>query len=164
MKKSVVLIAVLFVGVTSFAIVNPLYPPIRASDVLIPVNQSGQTISLLELSRVKVGTLESLTGRRMKFFERISFKLAQGKLRKEINNDGTFKKKRFNRFFSRYGGETGFHLGGFALGFFLSLVGVLIAYLLNDDYKRNRVNWAWTGFSAAIGILLAVSLLINPIV
>jgi hypothetical protein len=36
-------------------------------------------------------------------------------------------------------GETGFHTGGFVLGFLLNLVGS-IAYLIKDDYKSNRVN------------------------
>jgi hypothetical protein len=89
--------------------------------------------------------LQTLTERKMNFTERISFRIAQKKLRKNIAADGTIEKKKLEKFFLKRSGETGFHVGGFALGFFLGLIGVLIAYLINDDYKRNRVKWAWIG-------------------
>jgi hypothetical protein len=38
----------------------------------------------------------------------------------------------------------------FALGFLLGLIGLLIAYLINDDYKHNRVKWAWIGFGIVV--------------
>ena len=47
---------------------------------------------------------------------------------------------------------SGFHLGGFALGFLIGPIGVLIAYLIDDDKKRNRVKWAWIGLIAWVVI------------
>ena len=52
-----------------------------------------------------------------------------------------------------------FNLGGFALGFLLGLIGVLIAYLINDDKKSDRVKWAWIGLAAWIVILILVFIL-----
>jgi len=37
-------------------------------------------------------------------------------------------------------GSLAFYIGGFALGFLLGLIGVLIAYLINDDKKAAGQN------------------------
>ena len=47
-------------------------------------------------------------------------------------------------------GRSGFNPGGFALGFFAGLIGVLIAYLIKDDHKKNRTKWAWLGLGIAV--------------
>jgi len=66
--------------------------------------------------------------------------MTQKQLRKTINRDGTFNQKKAEKFLSRYAdGSSGFHAGGFFLGFLLGLIGVLIAYLIKDDKKKNRV-------------------------
>ena len=54
-------------------------------------------------------------------------------------------------------GQTGFHAGGFFLGLLLGLIGVLIAYLINDDKHRNRVKWAWIGWGVIV-VLVLISL------
>ena len=73
-------------------------------------------------------------------------------MRDNIAPDGSFNSKAIKKAF----GDGGFHLGGFALGFFLSLLGVLIAYLINDDNKSSRVWSAWRGFIA--GFLISVAI------
>jgi len=136
-------------------------PTLNAKNVFLPVGKTGKTISLMELSTISLKDFEILTNRKMKFFDRLAFKAGQKKLRKGINHDGTISKKRLDFFFQKYySGETGFHAGGFALGFFLLLIGVLIAYLINHDYKRNRVKWAWIGNAISLGILTIVSILV----
>ena len=136
----------LFILTSSFASVNVINPPLKASEIFFPVGKTGMKISLLELSQIKVKDLELLTGRKMDLIDRTSFKLAQKQVRKSINNDGTINSKKVEKYLQQRGGETGFHLGGFALGFLLGLIGVLIAYLIKDDKKRNRVKWAWIGW------------------
>jgi len=46
----------------------------------------------------------------------------------------------------------GFSLTGLLLGLFLSLIGVLIAYVIAGADKRSRVTWAWIG--AAISFII----------
>jgi hypothetical protein len=48
-----------------------------------------------------------------------------------------------------------FNIAGFLLGFFLSLIGVLIAYLLDDEAI---IKWAWlgAGLSAILWLLFVV--------
>ncbi len=141
---------------TSFATSGFSYLPKQASEVFLPIGSTGKTISLMDLSKIDIKDFEALSGRHLKFFDRLGFKLAQKKLRKSINSDGTIDNKKLNKFLDQGDHSTGFHLGGFALGFFVGLIGVLIAYLINDDYKSNRVKWAWIG----LGIGVVVSLII----
>ena len=89
----------------------------------------------------------------MSLTQRLAFKGAQKKIRNGVNQDGYIVDKKLNKVFTGEG-ETGFHIGGFALGFFLGLIGVLIAYLIKDEKKRNRVKWSWIGLAAWLVIYL----------
>jgi len=140
---------------TSYSIEKP---PIKAGDVFLPIGKSGQMISLKDLSVIKTKDFEELTGKKMKLIDKIGFSISQKQLRKNINPDGTFNKKKFQKFFDKYAeGSGGFHVGGFILGLLLGLIGVLIAYLIKDDKKKARVKWAWIGWVIWIAIL-AISL------
>ena len=125
----------------------------NASAVLIPVGTEGKKISLLELSTISRPALEKLTGKKMNFTQRLAFKGAQQKLRQGIDDNGIVTNNKLKKVFAGDGSQ-GFHLGGFALGFLLGVIGVLIAYLINDDKKKTRVKWAWIGLIAWIAILL----------
>ena len=104
---------------------------------------------------MKVGEYEQFTGKKMSFFKKVHFKIAQKKLRQSINADGTIRNKKMERMFNTgMDGTTGFHLGGAALGLFLFVIGVLIAYLIDDEKKANRVKWAWIG--AAVALLFGI--------
>ena len=106
---------------------------------------------------MNVKDLQQLTGKKMKFFDKLSFKRAQKQLKNNINYDGTFNSKKIEKFIKKGRGDgEGFQAGGFFLGFLLGLIGILIAYLIKDDQKRNRVKWAWIGFGAWIAILLVL--------
>jgi hypothetical protein len=135
--------------------------PLNANKIMLPIGTTGKKISLKELSEISLTDLEAQTGRKMNFFERQGFFKLQTKLSGNIHADGTMThklEKKVKRFFD---GDTGFHFGGFALGFFLGLVGILIAYLIKDDYKHNRVKWAWIGLGVytllTLILLLATS-------
>jgi len=130
---------------------------VKATDVRIPVGNTGKFINLQELATIKVADFEKLTGKKMRWLDRMEFKLAQKKLRHSIDENGVVTNKKLaNLMAKRADGETGFHIGGFALGFFLSVIGVLIAYLINDDKKRNRVKWAWIGWGIWVVILILI--------
>ena len=154
MKKVLFLFAAFAIFATSFATSGFSNLPKKASEVYFPIGSSGKTISLMDLSTINVKDFENISGRHLKFFDRLGFKLAQKKLRHSINTDGTINNKKLNKFLDQGDHSTGFHLGGFALGFFVGLIGVLIAYLINDDYKRNRVKWAWIGFGIYVVLLI----------
>jgi len=161
MKKIFLLFFSVLILLTSFGSSTPALPQLNANDMFITVGKTGTKISLMELSSFSLKEIEAAKGQKMKFFERLSFKIAQKKLQKKINADGSFKNPKFAKKIASSYNDTGFHLGGFALGFLVGLIGVLIAYLINDDYKSNRVKWAWIGLGALVvlyGIMVLVVL------
>jgi len=94
----------------------------------------------------------------MSFIEKAGFRATQHKLRMNINYDGTVNSKRLaKRLNNAEDAASGFHLGGFALGLLLSLIGVLIAYLLPGDAQASRTKWAWIG--AALSVIWIIILI-----
>ena len=131
------------------------YP--NASDILVPIGSTGKHISLMDLSVISIKELETFTGKKMKFADKVTFRLAQKQLRNSINPDGTLNDKKLAKKAKKVS-SADFNIGGFALGFLLGLIGVLIAYLISDDNKKARVKWAWLGFAAWLVILLVILL------
>jgi hypothetical protein len=154
MKNLFLLSAALLLVTISFASNNLTSKPVvKASEILIPIGSSGKTISLLDLSNISAKEYQAYTGKKMNLFDRIQFRVAQRQLKRNINADGTINSAILAKQLSKPADVTsGFHLGGFVLGLLLSLIGVLIAYLINDDKKPARVKWAWIG--AAINLIL----------
>ena len=151
MKK----VIILFAFIASFSSINSTTnstpssaakPPLKADEVYLPVGKTGHLISLMDLSRISVKDFETLSGEKMKFSEKVQFKLSQRQLKKSINEDGTFSRKSIEKYLTKppVGGGGVFSLGGLLLGLFLSLIGVLIAYLIGKDNK-SRIRWAWIG-------------------
>lgn len=151
MKKTFILFLLIAVFSATYSSTNTIpvsseTPSIKATEVYVPVGKNGQLISLMELSEIKVKDYEVLTGKKMKLMERVKFKMKQRELKKNINYDGTFSKKRVEKYFNKaalFGGTIS--LSGLALGLFLNIIGVLIAYLISTGDKKGRITWAWIG-------------------
>ena len=162
MKKLFFAVAAFLILSNSFGTSVSLSPrKLKADEVFIPIGTSGKTVSLMELSTMRMSELQTLTGKKFNFGQKVSFKVAQKKLRGTIAPDGTIDSKKFQKMFSKKAGDSGFHAGGFFLGLLLGLIGVLIAYLINDDLKQNRVKWAWIGCAIAVllNLIIIVALL-----
>lgn len=163
LKNLLILIACVFLFQTTNAIT--ITAPVKAKDIVIPIGKTGKTISLQQLSSISTKQFEALTGKKLSYANRLMFKAAQRKIKRNINSDGTVNNKKLEKFYKRYydGDDRGFNLGGFALGFFLGLIGVLIAYIINNDRNHSRRLWAWIGFGifAVFYIILVIALLSN---
>ena len=156
MKKMIVLLGLTAVFTSAYS-TTTLTPTtkarLRADEVYLPVGTTGHMISLMDLSRISVKDFETLSGRKMKFLDKINFKLGQRELKKSINRDGTFNKKSIEKYLTKPAGPGGgFSLTGLLLGLLLSLLGVLIVYVIAGSDKRSRVTWAWIG--AAISFII----------
>lgn len=158
MKKICSLLAAMALLTVTYAAYTPAAEApektLNAREVMIPIGGTDQSISLQALSTISAAELEKLTGREMGFADKMAFKSAQRKLKRSIEEDGTISSKKLKKHATLIDGETGFHLGGFALGFLIGLIGVLIAYLINDGKKPNRTKWAWIGLAAWVVIIL----------
>jgi hypothetical protein len=151
MKKAFILFLLFAVVSAAYSSTNSIpvsskNPSIKATEVYVPIGKNGQLISLMDLSEISVKDFEKLSGKKMKFKDKVSFKMKQRELKKNINYDGSFSKKRVEKYFNKaalFGG--GISLSGLALGLFLNIIGVLIAYLITSGDKKGRITWAWIG-------------------
>ena len=155
MKKILVLLAVFSFYTASFASTGFTSVPKNANQMYIPIGNNSR-ISLMELSEMKVKDYEKLSGRHLNFFQKLTFKAGQKKLRNSISADGTITNKKLARSLAYGDSSLGFNIGWFALGLFLGLIGVLLSYVLNGDpdVKRNRQKWAWIGWGVWVVILI----------
>ena len=157
MKKTATILFLLMTFSVTFSTTLPkTKPPLKASEIYLPVGKSGELLSLQDLSVIKIKDFEALTGKKMKLMERIGFKASQNQLRNSIDRDGTFNKKKLEKYLNRKkaDGTTGFHSGGFFLGLLVGLIGVIIAYFIKDEKKKNRVKWAWIGWGVWVVIAI----------
>ena len=117
-------------------------------------------ISLKDLSIISVNDYQKLSGKHLNFFEKMTFKAGQKKLRNSISADGTITNKKLVKAIESGDHSVGFHLCGFALGFLLGLIGVLLAYVIggDEDVKKNRAKWAWIGLGLFVVIYLVAFL------
>ena len=165
MKKLLFLLTVLLFVSGSFAssVINPEIPKLKASEIFIPVGNNRKTISFMELSAISTKYFQSLTGKKMKFFEKLSFKLGQKKFKNMINADGTVNNKKLEKL--KFGENDGVGFGGgFFLGLILSIFGVLICPLNSathkgDSYKRSKLNGVWIVLIGC-GIVVLIGLLV----
>lgn len=77
-----------------------------------------------------------LRGKKLNFFERMSFRTTQKRMKHQLLSQSTVTSE-------------GVNWGGLALGFFLSIIGVAGAYIFSKD--SNFRKWTWIG--AGIGLL-----------
>ena len=159
MRKFIFLFAAILCLSQSFASeIIPKPNKIYADQVFIPIAKTGKMISLAELSTISVKDFQVLVGKKIGIINKIMLKSAQKKIRQSINRDGTINNKKFDKLLKK-AQDGGFHIGGFALGFLLGLIGVLIAYLINDDKKSIRVKWSWIGAGVWVALVLLSFLL-----
>ncbi len=155
MKKIVIIISALAIFTTSFASSGFTSVPKKANEIYLPIAKNVQ-ISLQNLSEIKVKDYEKLSGNHMNFFQRLTFKMGQRKLRSSIAADGTITNKKLVKAISNGDITSGFNGGWFVLGLLLGLIGVLLSYIINGDpdVKRNRQKWAWIGWGVWVVIFI----------
>lgn len=139
MKKILVVIAVLFSVNISFAAFTVLQP---VANHVVETKAQRERATMEMVTKMSVKDYEVLTGKKMNFAQRLGFKIT---------------KKRFEKKLAMAESITdGFNIGGFALGFFLGLIGVLIAYIASKD--KNLRKWSWIGLGAILVIVLVAAL------
>jgi hypothetical protein len=154
MKRILILLFAVTVVSTAFASYFVPSAAKKATEVYLPIGKN--MVSLKDFSQMSVKDYEKITGNHLNFFQRMTFKAGQKKLRNSIAADGTITNKKLSKLLSSGDGTNGFNIGWLLLGFFLGLIGVLLSYIINGepDVKKNRQKWAWIGFGVWIVVLL----------
>lgn len=133
----------LFILVFSVISLNAALPPMKVATTDATIQLSSE--DLLALTPAKY---EKLTGEKLG----LKGKLALYLLKKEVKKTGTTEPIQLEEELANNDG--GFNLIGFLAGFFLSIIGVLLVFLLASNNKAMKRS-AWLGF----GIMVLLALL-----
>ena len=150
-RFSLLVFALMIFNLTTSALTVPStepVPPKSENTVVTPF--TGMTVQdFLALTPKKY---KELTGEKLSITQKISLKLAQKKIRKAVKNNESIDSATMANAVD----TSDFNIGGFVLGFLLSVIGVLIAYLIGDT---SVIKWAWIGFGVFLVIFLLAVLL-----
>ena len=116
---------------------------------MMPLGDGTFMISINDYTTLSPKKYQEITGQKLTVKEKIKLKLTQSMLKKAVKRKDLSKKGLFDSW--------SWHWGGFALGFFLSILGVIIALFINDDYKTDRFRTALFTAGLVITILAAVA-------
>ena len=170
MKKIVLLFTVVLFSTSSFSsAIKPVDPKLKASEIFIPIGNNGKQISVMELSTISTKDFQSLTGKKMNFFERLSFKLGQRKLRKLIDADGSLNNRTLTKIRSLQSNKPddsgNLFVKGFFMGLALGLFGVMIcAAAGHGENKKSMMKGAWIGCGIWLSIVLLIVILKSALV
>jgi hypothetical protein len=158
MKK--ILLSVLLVSAGLFLLQPPAHAISGSSGIIVPgvtpitepIDPAMNAMLVQQFLKLTPEKYYELTGKKMKLSQKISLKLAQWRIKRMLKKGKTVDLVAM----TKKGIDTSdFNIGGFLLGFFLSLIGVLIAYLLGGE---DLIKWAWlgAGLSAILWLLFVV--------
>jgi hypothetical protein len=155
--KKMVLSAVLVMG--CLFVLQSARAISNTSSVVVPVSTPALTPVVpdndklvQEFLKLTPKKYQEMTGQKMSMAQKISLKLAQKKIKRMLKQGKTVDLVAM----SKKGIDTSdFNIGGFLLGIFLFLIGVLIAYLIGGD---DLIKWAWLGAGLVAVIWLLVLL------
>ena len=143
-----------------------LFNMVGFSAILPPTNTNPTTVEQAQLDKLKqFSTMsfmeyEKLLGHKASKVEKYAFTRMQKKTSKMFDSEGNLLQKYQQRLKRMYDEPGGSFVGGFALGFFLGAIGLVLAYAVNNDGdKKNRIKGAWWGFIAA-AVLLTILLVV----
>ncbi|MGZ5287647.1 MAG: hypothetical protein ACXWB9_10700 [Flavisolibacter sp.] len=98
MKKVLLLLVSFSIAAISYAITFSTAPKndnfvINGHTMMIPIGNTGKTISLVDLSTIHLKDFEKAAGRKLKFGEKMKFRMMQKYLNNNLKEDGTMSVK-----------------------------------------------------------------------
>jgi hypothetical protein len=124
-------------------------------DVLIPLMNSGKSISVKDFLELTPTSYKQLTGKSLSLAQRIDLAAGKHYIKKMLRKDSSVDVEKMRR--RGFFGAWQWHWGGFALGLFLSFLGPIVALFFNDDYKWDRF---WTAMHTAVYVGLIIALIV----
>ena len=124
-------------------------------NVLIPLMNSGKSISVEGFLELTPTSYKQLTGKNLSLARRIDLAINKHFMKKMLRKDGSVNVEKMKK--RGFFGTWQWHWGGFALGLFLSFLGPIVALFFNDDYKWDRF---WTAMHTAIYVALIITVII----
>lgn len=124
-------------------------------NVLIPLMNSGKSISVEDFLELTPTSYKQLTGKNLSLARRIDLAISKHFMKKMLRKDGSVNVEKMKK--RGFFGTWQWHWGGFALGLFLSFLGPIVALFFNDDYKWDRF---WTAMHTAVYVALIITVII----
>lgn len=154
MIRKLICFLILFAFSTSlFSAVLPGGKEPNASEVMIPLMYSNKNITLADFMNLSPFGYKALTGTRLGLKHGIELKMTQKQLKQVIRIDGTVDVKALIKASEE---PFRFHIGGFLLGFFLGIIGVIITLFFKDANRKSRLYSSLIG----LGIVIILALLL----
>ena len=143
MKKHIIFL-LLFSGMLNLVGFSAILPPSKGVKGTVDKNQIE---SIRRISTMSLKDYEKILGHKASKVEQLAFVRIQKKSSKMFDQNGNLLEKYHKRLQKMNSEPGGSFVGGFALGFFLGAIGVILAYAVNNDGdKKNRIKGAWWGF------------------
>ena len=146
MRKLLLVLTLFMFALSSFAAVSSTSP------IKIDPADKSTSITLQQFVNLSPKEYSALTGKKLGLFQKAELKFAQKKLANTIKKNASLKHMKIDAL--KREPISGAYWAGAALGAFLGPIGVLIAYLINDDNKQERVRAAWRGFIIFLGVVV----------
>lgn len=150
-KKLFSILALFAITANLFASELPKPKEPNAREVMIPLMYSDQNISLADFVKLTPSGYKALTGKKIGFKHGVELKVTQKQLKKAIRKDGTVDVQELQKAAAE---PFKFHLGGFALGFLLGLLGVIIALFFKDANRKSRITSSLIGLGVVVILVL----------
>lgn len=152
MKKILGLLIVLSAAIVTHA---AILPPSKVNNEHA-IEKAGLE-SIKKFSTMTFIEYETMLGHKASRLEKFAFERMQKKSVKMLDENGNLRSKYERKFNSMYEGSGGSFFGGFALGFFLGAIGLLLAYVaFKDGGQKKRITGAWWGFGVATILFIIV--------
>lgn len=149
MRKIVFITALLFITSVSYAATVPVNKDPQTRDFMVSLPGTTLRISLENYLTLSPAEYKAITGKKMKWTERFKMKFSQRAMKKFVRKDGSINMEKAKRY--GFWGRWEWHWGGFALGFFFSVFGVIATLFFRDEYKWDRF---WTALRTATAVIL----------
>jgi len=156
MKKTL-LFLLLFSVLSNIVGFAAILPPSNTSPVSL---DKAQLDKIKQFSNMSFMEYEKLLGHKASKVEKYAFTRMQKKTSIMFDSEGNLLQKYNKRFLKMQSDPGGSFIGGFALGFFLGIIGVALAYAVNNNGdKKNRIKGVWWGFivQAILGLILFIA-------
>lgn len=156
MKKILSLFVVLFAAIITYAAILPPSNENTNNSV-----EKARIESIKKFSTMTLNEFEAMLGHKASKLEKYAFARMQKKSLKMFDENGNLDSKYEKKFNRMYEGSDGSFFGGFALGFFLGALGLLLAYFaFKDGDHQNRIKGAWWGFGVLVLLVLVLTIIL----
>lgn len=155
MRNSICLVLSLICAAHSYSATTVIVNEPKVDWVLITLPGIIGSLSIKEYIQLSPSDFRKLTGHKLTLKEMIVLKITQKRIKKTIRKDGTIDLYAYQKAVSNEPFK--WHWGGFFLGLMLPFgIGVIIAALIKDNKKKNRITSAAIGTCVSSLILLVI--------